>query len=253
MVIKMHVNIYDVPAKEIIPGVMERVLLRPEQSKPGGLGVRHYVLTKGGQVTYDEPMTEYQHYIIQGVIAKGGPNGDLVHANSAIFVPCPNEGVTPSAKHIFAHSGEGETRILTLTYKIPRPAFRWAKSRTKNLFQVPQYHSSRQMVGYTQLFTEEEHAVMGALRMHAVNLQTNPPGYSLPEHRNPEEIMYILRGEGEAVSEGINQKVKSGSLLYTPEGVLHGIKNTNETSPLQYLVIEFIDNEKMWAERAGRY
>jgi len=252
----MHINVEDVSGKEIAPGVVERVLLKADQSKPGGLAVKHHVITKGGQVVFDDPLTEYQHYIIQGVAARGGPNGDLVHSDSAIFVPCtdrfPEEGKTPTAKHIYAHAGEGELRILTLAYKVPKPAFRWAKSRTKNLFQVPQYHSSRQMVGYTQLFTEEEHAVMGALRMHAVDLQTNPPGYSLPDHRNPEEIVYVLRGEGEALSGKETHKIKAGSLVYTAEGELHNVSNTHEKLPLQYICVEFVDHVKMWAERSGR-
>lgn len=251
----MHVNINDVQGMEISPGVLERVLLKRDQSDPGGLSVKHYVLTEGGQIVYDDPMTEYQHYTIQGVVARGGPSGDLVHGDSAIFVPCsdrfPSEGTTPTAKHILAHRGEGKVRVLTMSYKIPRPNFRWAKGRSKNLFQVPQYHSSRQMVGYTQLFKEEEHAVMGALRMHGIDLQTNPPGYKLPEHRNPEEVLYVLRGEGEATIGEATQKVKPGSMLYIKEGVVHSIKNTHKSIPLQYLVVEFIDHEKMWAERSG--
>lgn len=251
----MHVNINDVSGTEIKSGIIERVLLKSDMSTSGGLSVKHYVLTEGGQIVYDEPLTEYQHYTIQGVVARGGPNGDLVHGDSAIFVPCsdrfPSEDTIPTARHILAHSGEGKVRVLTLAYKIPQPNFRWAKSRSKNLFQVPQYHSSRQMVGYTQLFTEEEHAIMGALRMHGIDLQTNPPGYKLPDHRNPEEILYVLRGKGEATSGGSTYKVSPGSLIYTPEGEVHSIKNTHENLPLQYLVVEFVEQEKMWAARAG--
>lgn len=252
----MYVHINDVQGKEISPSVFEKVLLQYDQSEQGELSVKHYVLTESGQIVYDEPMTEYQHYIIQGVVARGGPNGDLVHGDSAIFVPCsdrfPTEGVTPTAKHILAHRGEGKVRILTMAYKIPRPNFRWAKGRSKNLFQVPQYHSSRQMVGYTQLFKEEEHAVMGALRMHGIDLQTNPPGYKLPEHRNPEEVLYVLRGEGEATIEDVTEKVTPGSMLYIKEGKVHSINNTHKSLPLQYVVVEFVDHEKMWAERSSR-
>ena len=249
----MHVNISDVTAKEISPGTMERVLLRPEQTMNKGASVKHYILQRGSQIVFDETLTEFQHFVIQGIIANGGPNGDLVHANSAIFVPCtdrfPREGVAPNVRHIFNQSGEGEARLLTISYKIPRPNFRWAKSRTKNLYQVPQYHSSRQMVGYTQIFTEEEHALMGALRIHGVDMQTHQPGYAMPEHQNPEEITYILRGEGEVVSNGVKYPVRAGSLVYIPEGDVHSIHNTHQNIPLQYQVLEFIDHEKMWAER----
>jgi len=60
----MHVHIDDVEPVEIAPGVVERVLMKPEQSTPPGFGARHYTLTNGGTVVFDEPMTEWQHYII---------------------------------------------------------------------------------------------------------------------------------------------------------------------------------------------
>jgi len=238
--VKMHTHIDDVPAKEISPGVVERILLRADQSKPGGLSVKHHVLTKGGQVVFEDPLTEYQHYIVQGCAAQGGPNGDLIHQESALFVP-GNE----NAKNILAHAGEGEVRILTMSYRLPRSAFRWAKSRTKNLFQVPQYHSSRQVVGYTQIFTEGEHATKGALMMHGLAVQTCTAGIMVPDHRNPEEILYVLKGEGEVLSEPDTHKVRAGSLVYTLEGDLRGIRNTHEMLPLQYVIAQFVDRDKM--------
>jgi hypothetical protein len=159
---KMHVNIHDIQGKEIAPGVFERVLHRSEDSKPGGLEAKHYTLTDGGQMIFDEPLIEYQHYIIHGCATMNGPTGDLLHQDSAWFIPCNSrwDDSEPVQKHSIGHEGEGEVRILTLTYKVPRPAFRWAKKRYNNLYKVHQYHSSRNMVGYAQLFTEEEHAVM---------------------------------------------------------------------------------------------
>ena len=93
---------------------------------------------------------------------------------------------------------------------------------------------------------------MGALRMHGIDLQTNPPGYKLPEHRNPEEVLYVLRGEGEATIEDVTEKVTPGSMLYIKEGKVHSINNTHESLPLQYVVVEFVDHEKMWDERSSR-
>lgn len=246
----MHVNVNELKGNKIGPGVIERVLLKPENSKPGGLGARHYILRAGGQIFFDEPLTEYQHYIITGCATMNGSNGDLLHQDSAWFIPCNSRwsDSEPVKKHSLGHEGEGEVRILTLSYKLPRPAFRWAKSRTNNMYKVPHFHSSRRMIGYTQLFKEEEHAVMGALRMHAVDIQTNTPGIPNYDHRNPEEIMYFLRGKGIGVAEGIEHEVSAGSFLYTPEGDIHGIRQVEET--LQYVVIEFVLHDKMWTERA---
>ena len=89
----------------------------------------------------------------------------------------------------------------------------------------------------------------GAYRMHALDVQTNPPRNDLPAHVNPEESMYFLRGTGEALSEGKRDKVGPGSLIYAPLDTEHGIFNTNDTYPLQYLVVEYIEHDKAWTER----
>ena len=88
---------------------------------------------------------------------------------------------------------------------------------------------------------------MGALRMHGVDIQTNTVGVSLPDHRNPEEVMYVLMGQGVAFSDGESYEIGPGSMVYTPEGAIHGIRSVKET--LQYLVIEFVDHPGMWLER----
>jgi len=88
---------------------------------------------------------------------------------------------------------------------------------------------------------------MGALRMHGVDIQTNTAGVSLPDHRNPEEVMYVLRGRGVAFSDGESHGIDPGSMVYTPEGAVHGVRSVEET--LQYLVVEFVDHPGMWLER----
>jgi mannose-6-phosphate isomerase-like protein (cupin superfamily) len=168
-----------------------------------------------------------------------------VHSDTAIFVPNSRRFGEPE-KHSFIHQGESELRILTTTCKIPRPNFRWAKTRIKNLHEVPITLGN---ISVRQLFTEEEHAIMGALRMHAIDVQTNPPMNSLPEHRNPEEIMYFLRGTGEVLCGNEKYNVRPGSLVYIPEGTVHAIFNTSDKFPLQYFVIEFIEQDKMWTAR----
>jgi hypothetical protein len=104
---------------------------------------------------------------------------------------------------------------------------------------------------------EEEHAIMGALRMHGLDVQTHPAFYSHHEHRNPEgrlaEVIYFLRGHGEGVHDGVREKVKPGSFLYSgmargEKGGFHGIYNTTEDI-LQYFVVEIIEHDKSWTAR----
>lgn len=237
----MHVNFKDVEGKEISPGVIERGLLSIEQTSPGGLAVKHYVLTSG-EIVFGESNVEYQHYICSGC---GRMGGKLVHGETAIFVPGSQRWDAPR-KHSIAHTGEGDLRLVTASYKTSRKNFRWAKSRSRNLYQSKP--TIRNIINQ-QIFTEEEHAVMGALRMHAIDVQTHPPLCNNPEHRNPEEIMYILRGTGEAISGDNRYKVEPGSLIYAKEGDQHGMYNTSKKYPLQYFVLEFIEHDKMWAER----
>ena len=254
----MHVYIDDVPAVEIAPGVVERVLMEPKPDKPlDRVGAKHYVLTKGGTVVFDEPMTEFQHYIVSGCALIGRR---LVYQDTGIFMPAGTHNPADQKRGLRRHSitnvGEGETRIFTLAYKVPRPAFRWAKSRSKNLYQVLTPHQTD--MGYTQLFTEEEHAVMGALRMHAVDMQTHS-GHTHKHRidkktgkriggRNPEEAIYILRGTGETLFEGVVKPVRPGSFCWTPEGGEHGIYNTTDDI-LQYICMEFIHHDECWTER----
>jgi mannose-6-phosphate isomerase-like protein (cupin superfamily) len=241
----LHVNVKDVAGEEVAPGAVERVLL---SSVDGGLEVRHFTLSEGGSVEFSSPLTEYQHYVIQGCATQNGQNGSLLHQDSAWFVPCNAPwGGEPVRRHSLHHAGEGDVRVLSISYRVSRPAFRWAKSRSRNLHEVPRPHSAGRLVGYVQIFREEDHAAMGALRMHGVDIQTNTVGVSLPDHRNPEEVMYVLRGQGVAFSDGESYEIAPGSMVYTPEGAVHGIRSVEET--LQYLVVEFVDHPGMWLER----
>lgn len=236
----MHVNIEDVPGVEVSPGVTERILLHPEQTDSGMLKVTHHVLT-GGEVLFKEQGVEYQHYIIAGCAEMGG---SLLHSETGIFVPGVSRFGAPHV-HGFKHAGESELRILTSIFKIPRANFRWAKTRVRNLAEREASVGGMQA---QQLFTEEEHALMGSLRMHSVDVQTHAPGVELGVHRNPEEFGYFLRGTGEAFSGDGWDKVRPGSLVYTAEGVPHAIKNTCKVHPLQYVAYEFTNQDESWTE-----
>ena len=240
----MHINIDQIKGKIVSPDVIERALLQEGQSTPGGLKVVHHTLT-GGEVLFEQQSAEFQHYIVSGC---GRMGGKFVHSETTIFVPGSSRFGDPH-RHRIAHDGEGELRIVTAIYKTDRPNFRWAKTRSRNLYQA---WPSISTITNQQLITEEEHALMGALKMHALDIQTHAPLTGNPEHKNPEEIMYVLRGTGEAICGEDKYQVKPGSFIYSKEGEVHGIYNRNDKLPLQYFVLEFIEHDKMWTERGYR-
>jgi mannose-6-phosphate isomerase-like protein (cupin superfamily) len=236
----MHINIADIKSLEISPGVLERILLQPEESESGNLTVKHHVL-KHGNLIFTEEGAEFQHYIISGSALM---RSIILHGDTGIFVPNTSR-FGEAHRHMFTHMGEGELRILTVIYKTPRANFRWAKTRIKNLHQVEGSYSGMYA---QQIFTEEEHALMGSLRMHSLDVQTHAPGVILPIHKNPEEFAYILRGTGEVLSGNEWVKVFPGSLVYTGEGVQHAVKNTSNEHPLQYVAFEFTKQDESWTE-----
>jgi mannose-6-phosphate isomerase-like protein (cupin superfamily) len=249
----MHVNVKEIPGVEIAPGVVERVLMRKDEGEPEGMcSAHHYTLTEGGTLSIRKPMTEFQHYIITG-------RTTTASADTAIFSPAGHHDPMMQVKGLrpqtFTHSGEGETRLFTVAYHVPRPAFRWAKSRSRHLYSSP-WVSPRGIV-HTQVFIEEEHAIMGSLRFHALDIQSHPPYQhkggidadgGLVGHRNPAEIMFFLRGTGKAMADGVVYDVEPGSFLYSREGYEHGIWNTTDDI-LEYICLEMISQDKSWTER----
>jgi oxalate decarboxylase/phosphoglucose isomerase-like protein (cupin superfamily) len=223
------VNKSDVPAVEIAPGVIKRVLLRPDQTgtgPPGELTVTHYTLTEGGVLILEEPNVEYQDYIVSGTALFGRR---YIHANTTIFVPSDR-------KHTYIHAGESDLIILSHTYSVPHPSHPWCKTRLAQLTEPYEQ----------QLMTEEFHALVGAHRFHALDVQT----YDRGEHTNPEETAYFMRGTGEMLAGDKWYKVRPGSLVYVEEGETHAIRNTNEKGyPLHYFVMEYVEQDKMWSAR----
>ena len=62
-------NVEELTGEEISPGVVRRVLLKPDDTgkgPPGDLTVSHYTLSKGGVLDFDEKGVEFQHFIISG-------------------------------------------------------------------------------------------------------------------------------------------------------------------------------------------
>ena len=222
------VNIDEVTAEEIAPGVIKRILLRPEQNgrgPPGDLTVTHYTLKDGGTLILNEPNVEYQDFIISGTALFGRR---YLHANTTIFVPSGKE-------HRYLHAGENDLRIISHTYTVPHPSHRWCKTRMSQL-NFPMTSE--------QLMTEEFHGVVGAHRFHALDIQD----HNVPEHTNPEETAYFMCGTGEMRSGDNWYKVRPGSLVYVEEGDTHEIRKTGE-KPIHYFVMEYVEQDKMWSNR----
>ena len=220
-------NINDVNCEEISPGVIKRVLLEPKNTgrgPPGDLTVTHYTITEGGVLELDDPKVETQDYIISGTALFGRRR--FLHANTTIFVPS-------WAKHSYKQTGESELRVLSHTYSVPHPNHRWCKTR---LAQLPFERDSY------QLMTEEFHGLVGAHRFHALDVQT----FDVPEHTNPEETAYFMRGTARMRSGDKWYDVKPGTLVYVEEESLHQIICNH---PTQYFVMEYVEQDKMWSER----
>ena len=244
--IKMHVIATEVPARARA-GVTSRTLLKPENSQSGAVKVSHITLQLGSEIVFDEPMTEYLHYIIKGCIGFGGLDGDLLPSNTAIFIQCAKTGPEPyTSKHTIAQTGESETRLLTVACKVSKPAFSWARRLDRNLYHIPQYHSGKQVTGQTTVLREEELIVRGSSRIHCVKVQSQGTGTTIPPYSGPEEIMYLLSSEGELDSDGEKVETRPGSFIYTPEGKMHSINNKHERFPMQYVLVELVDHEKIW-------
>lgn len=223
------INLEEVTGEEISPGVVRRILLKPEDTgrgPPGDLTVYHYTLSKGGILDFNSEGVEFQHFIISGSTLFGK---QYLHSNYTVFVPTDR-------KHSFIHAGESKLRIISSTYSTPKPSHIWCKTRIASLTEPYEQ----------QLMTEEFHALTGAQRFHAIDIQT----WEREPHTNPEETAYFLRGTGEMLVGDTWYNVRPGSLVYSEEGAIHGVKNTGEKSySLQYYVMEYTEQNKMWSQR----
>jgi mannose-6-phosphate isomerase-like protein (cupin superfamily) len=223
------VNISEVEGEEVSPGVIRKVLLKPEDTgrgPPGDLTIIHYTLKDGGALVLDEPGVEYQDYVVCGSVLFGRR---YLHGNTTVFAPS-------GGSHRYIHAGESEARIVSTTYSVPRPSHRWCKTRVAQLTEAHEQ----------QLMTEEFHALTGARRFHAIDVQT----WDRQEHTNPEETAYFMRGTGEMTVDGERYEVRPGTLVYVEEGATHSIRNTDERdSPLHYYVMEYTEQDRMWSQR----
>ena len=238
----MHVYLEEVDVQERAEGVQERVLLPREKSASGMVEVRHYCLSPVGELEVPvDPTLEYVFYVIQGRGLMQGSRtatrGRILYTDTAVWAP--------KGGFVLSNSGEGEMRVLLISTKVRGTHYEFARTRMNHLQRVEPWF----LAGYVArpFFKEEDMAVAGSLRCHGLDVETLAPGYEASPHKDPEEVLYVLRGEGEILSEGVRKSVKPGTLVYTPPGTLHGIWNTSRVDEMQYLVIEFQDVKDRFA------
>ncbi len=222
----MHVNINQVEGKKTPYGAIKRTFFERAESETGGLEVNHYTLRAGCRVEFNLPDTEIQHYVIHGCATKNQPDGDLLHQDTAWFIP--NNGF--ENRHALCHSGEGEVRILSISYNVPETKS-WAKSRRKNVNEIHLPHSGNRVLTDIQVFKEEEYAAMGAQKMLRLNKLTVTSGLNTPCNVNIEQVVYILTGVGTLSDE---KQVATGSLVYKPRGLSHEIRSLDEINCIMF-------------------
>ena len=69
--------------------------------------------------------------------------------------------------------------------------------------------------------------VTGAERMSCGVVQLEPgKGHERHNHPEAEEMLYVVRGEGEQEIGDQTREIQTGDMLYIPKGVYHGTINT---------------------------
>ncbi|WP_135366142.1 cupin domain-containing protein [Halosimplex halophilum] len=68
-----------------------------------------------------------------------------------------------------------------------------------------------------------------------VNLEPGK-GHDLHTHPDSDEILYVIKGEGEQTVDGDTREISTGEMVFIPEGVEHGTFNTG-WEPLQLLAV----------------
>jgi mannose-6-phosphate isomerase-like protein (cupin superfamily) len=239
----MHVFPERVEAKQVNEGVTERVLLPREQSASKMVEVKHLTLAPRGEadVPVDKGL-EYAFYVINGRGLMQGGNrqatrGRILYSDTAVWAP--------HGGFVLSNSGEGEMRVLLISTKVHGEHYRFSRIRMKNFHHAEVWS----LAGYVArpFFKEEDLVIAGTLRVHGMDVETLSPGYEAAPHIDPEEVLYVIRGEGEILSEGKREKVYPGTLCYHEAGTPHGIWNTSNVDEMQYMVIEFEDARERFA------
>jgi mannose-6-phosphate isomerase-like protein (cupin superfamily) len=219
------IHIDEVEGEEIAPGVIERVLFRPEQTgrgPPGQLSVKHYTLSKRAKLTLQVAEAERLDFIISGalLIPRGGARDRYYFSNTAILAPLGTSGT-------YIHGGETEARLVSFAYTVPDP------SPTKR-------YMSKHVAPLADYWGESQ-GVPGYLRIGSMH-RIGGDSFQIKDrvlHTNPEETAYFLRGWGKMQAGDKVYDVQPGSLVYAEDGEEHEIMKDDESPPQNYIIIEY--------------
>ncbi len=232
----MHVHLDEVKTHRLSNGVVERCLLPRDKSASGMVEVKHYCLTPEGELEIPaDPTLEFAYYVTQGRGLMQGnrtaTRGRILYSDMAVWAA--------GGGFVLSNSGEAEMRVLIISTKVKGAHYTFARTRMNHFQRAEPWF----LAGYIArpFFKEEDMAIAGSLRCHGLDVEALAPGYEASPHEDPEEVLYVLRGEGEILSEGVRKPVKPGTMVYSPAGTPHGIWNTSQVDEMQYMVIEFQD------------
>jgi len=239
----VHVFPENVEAKQVNPGLIERTLLPRDASASKMVEVKHLTLSPRGEANVPvDTSLEYAYYVISGRgLMQGGSReatrGRILYTDTAVWAP--------HGGFVLSNSGEDDMRVLLISTKVNAEHYKFARIRMKDIHQAEVWS----LAGYVArpFFKEEDLVVAGTLRVHGMDVETLAPGYEAAPHIDPEEVLYVIRGEGEILSEGVRKPVTPGTLCYHEAGTPHGIWNTSRVDEMQYMVIEFQDASERFA------
>jgi mannose-6-phosphate isomerase-like protein (cupin superfamily) len=238
----MHVFPETIEAKQLNESAVERVLMPRDKSASKMVEARHVTLSPKGEYEVPaDPTLEYLYYVISGRGLMQGnrtaTRGRILYSDTAVWAP--------QGGFVLSNSGEGDMRVLLISTKVNGEHYKFARIRMKNFHQAEVWS----LAGYVArpFFKEEDLVIAGTLRIHGMDVETLAPEYEAAPHIDPEEVLYVLRGEGEILSEGKREKVTAGTLCYHEAGTPHGIWNTSRVDEMQYMVIEFEDAKQRFA------
>jgi mannose-6-phosphate isomerase-like protein (cupin superfamily) len=239
----MFVRVKDVSPRKINDLVLERVMLPRNESRGKNVEAVHWTLQPGGVFTI--PLVERREgafYVISGrglLQSKGGQatRGVTLYSDMAFWFA--------KGEFVMSNKGEGEMRIIMVTSTVDRDHYEFTRPRMQYFHSAP----LRLQAGYVAraMFSTQEIATCGGLRTHAMEVETLSPNYEAAIHIDPEEVLYVLRGEGEMETGGKREEIGPGTLVYSPDHTPHGLWNKSNVDNMEYMVIEFNELSKRFA------